>query len=212
MAIRKYAFLPSANICISRYKGDSHASSFLSSPRPTLRTAAHVALQKNGSFRFGKGFRTVSMSNMNESHVQQQEQLFSASNPVRAAVLVSGGGRSLANLCERISSRELTNVSICVVIASKKTAGAIALAEGFGLPVHVVREKDFTKDKALFSDAITEILDRYSIHIVVLAGWMHFYRIPVRYLGKVINIHPSLIPAFCGKGYYGNRVHAAVVS
>lgn len=127
-------------------------------------------------------------------------------------MLVSGGGRSLANLCERINNESLRNVSICAVIASKKTAGGISVAESFGLPVHVVREKDFEKGTSGFSDAITAIADKYSVDIVVLAGWMHFYTIPDQYLGRVINIHPSLIPAFCGKGYFGNRVHAAVVS
>lgn len=54
--------------------------------------------------------------------------------------------------------------------------------------------------------------DDFEVDLAVLAGWMHFYKIPERYMTKLINIHPSLIPAFCGKGYYGNRVHQAVVS
>lgn len=131
---------------------------------------------------------------------------------LRTAVLVSGGGRSLENLCERISTNELTGVQICVVIASKKTAGAVQRAERFNIPVRVVRMKDHAGDSGRFSDAVTAVLVEHNVDLVVLAGWMHFYQIPDTFAGKVINIHPSLIPAFCGKGYYGHLVHEAVVS
>lgn len=132
---------------------------------------------------------------------------------LRAAVLVSGGGRSLSNLCERIESNRLSNVSICVAIASKKSAGAIDIAKGYKLPVRVVSAKEYKFGRSdEFSSAITDVLDEFNPDLVVMAGWMHFYRIPVHYTGKVINIHPSLIPSFCGKGYFGDRVHRAVVS
>lgn len=129
----------------------------------------------------------------------------------KIAVLVSGGGRSLENVCEKIDAGTLTGCEVSLVIASKKTAGAIEKAERFGIPTRVLRLKDFERSTELFSDAISNVLDEYDVDLVVLAGWMHFYLIPSRYEGHVINIHPSLIPAFCGKGYFGHHVHEAVV-
>lgn len=131
---------------------------------------------------------------------------------VKLAVMVSGGGRSLENICARIADGQLTGCEIRVVLASKQSAGAIQKAERYGIPAQVLRQCDFDNNTEAFSDAISALLDEYGIDLVVLAGWMHFYLIPQRYEGKVLNIHPSLIPSFCGKGYYGNRVHEAVVS
>lgn len=133
-------------------------------------------------------------------------------SPLKIAVLISGGGRSLENICERIEAGTLTGCEISVVIASKKSAGGIQRAERFGIPTRVLRMRDFDNNTELFSCKVSNLLDEFSVDLVVLAGWMHFYLIPPRYEGKVINIHPSLIPAFCGKGYYGQRVHDAVVS
>lgn len=130
---------------------------------------------------------------------------------VKLAVMVSGGGRSLENICARIADGQLTGCEIRVVLASKQSAGAIQKAERYGIPAQVLRQCDFDNNTEAFSDAISALLDEYGIDLVVLAGWMHFYLIPQRYEGKVLNIHPSLIPSFCGKGYYGNRVHEAVL-
>lgn len=127
------------------------------------------------------------------------------------AVLVSGGGRSLANLCERINLKLLTNVEICAVIASKSKAGAIGIAQRNGLPVHVICAKDYPSGASEHSTAITDVLRSYEPDLVIMAGWMHFYQIPAHFAGRVLNIHPSLIPAFCGKGFYGNKVHKAAV-
>lgn len=131
---------------------------------------------------------------------------------MKVAVLISGSGRSLENLCERINAGTLTGCNISLALASKKSAGGIARAENFGIPTRVLRLRDFDDNSEQFSDSISNLLDEFAVDLVVLAGWMHFYLIPPRYEGKVINIHPSLIPAFCGKGYYGHRVHDAVVS
>lgn len=130
----------------------------------------------------------------------------------RLGVLVSGGGRSVENLCQAIVNGKLVRCEIAVVIASKNNAGAIERVKPFGVPTHVFRPIDYDKDTARFSDAISTMLDQFSVDFVVMAGWMHFYLIPDRYLSKVLNIHPSLIPSFCGRGYYGSRVHQAVVS
>lgn len=132
--------------------------------------------------------------------------------PAKVAILVSGGGRSLENICEKIDSAVVNGCKVSLVIASKKSAGAIEKAERRGIPTRVLRLRDFERSTELFSDAISNVLDEYDVDLVVLAGWMHFYLIPSRYEGKVINIHPSLIPAFCGKGYFGHHVHEAVVS
>lgn len=135
----------------------------------------------------------------------------SPSRPSKLAVLVSGGGRSLDNICERLEAGTLSGCEVSVVIASAATAGAIQRAEKYAIPTRVVSMKAFERQTQPFSDAVTRVLDEFGVDLVVLAGWMHFYCIPPRYYGKVINIHPSLIPAFCGKGYYGQRVHEAVV-
>lgn len=130
----------------------------------------------------------------------------------RIAVLVSGSGRSLQNLCERIHADHLHGCEISLVIASKPSAGALQRAENFGVPTRVIKQKDFNGNIDAFSEAISHVLDEFRVDLVIMAGWMHFYQIPARYDGRVINIHPSLIPSFCGKGFYGNRVHEAVVS
>lgn len=132
--------------------------------------------------------------------------------PCKIGILVSGGGRSLQNLCERIHDSKLENCEISVVVASRKTAKAIQKAENFGVPTRVLRAKDFDQDTKLFSEAITDVMDEFEVDLIVMAGWMHFFLIPQRYYNRVINIHPSLIPSFCGKGYYGDHVHEAVVS
>lgn len=129
----------------------------------------------------------------------------------RLAVLVSGGGRSVENICERIQNGQLCGCRVCVVVCSKQNAGALDRVSRFEIPTRVVRLADYSKNVEKFSSAVSDILDAFDVHFVIMAGWMHFYRIPDRYLGRVINIHPSLIPAFCGKGFYGARVHEAVV-
>lgn len=130
---------------------------------------------------------------------------------LRTAVLVSGGGRSLENLCERLRNDNLRGIDIACVIASKRSAFALERAKNFEVPSHVVSPKDCGRRSDDFSDAITKLLEHYRVELVVLAGFMHFYRIPDQYKHKVINIHPSLIPSFCGKGFYGHHVHQAVV-
>lgn len=135
--------------------------------------------------------------------------------PVRTAVLVSGGGRSLVNLLERLADGRLSRLSIVLVIASKASAGALRHAAAAGIPTAVVSPRDHRSaadPAASHSAAVSAALDGAGVGLVVLAGWLHFYAIPDRYAGRVLNVHPSLIPAFCGRGYYGGHVHAAVVA
>lgn len=135
--------------------------------------------------------------------------------PVRTAVLVSGGGRSLVNLLQRLADGRLSQLAIVLVIASKASAGALRHASAAGIPTAVVSlrdHRDAADPAASHSDAVSAALDGAGVGLVVLAGWLHFYAIPDRYAGRVLNVHPSLIPAFCGRGYYGAHVHEAVVA
>ncbi|GAB0489842.1 hypothetical protein MMPV_001068 [Pyropia vietnamensis] len=135
--------------------------------------------------------------------------------PVRTAVLVSGGGRSLVNLQQRLDDGRLSGLTIVLVISSRASAGALQHASAAGIPTAVVSPRDFrdaADPVAAHSDAVSAALDAAGVGLIVLAGWLHFYAIPDRYAGRVLNVHPSLIPAFCGRGYYGAHVHEAVVA
>ena len=132
---------------------------------------------------------------------------------LRLGVLLSGGGRSLSNLVERIDAGALP-ARIAVVISSHPEAGGLERARRHGLPMEVVdfraaRESPGGEEE--FSSRITEHLDRAGVDLVVMAGFIRRWRIPPRYRGKVMNIHPALLPAFGGRGFYGARVHRAVL-
>ena len=127
---------------------------------------------------------------------------------LRMGALISGGGRTVLNLLRRIRNGEL-DAEISVVIASRKCAGAGLLA-GEGLPVEVVPYREMP-DTETYTDRIVSILDSHEVDLVVQGGFLSFWRIPDRYSGRVMNIHPALLPSFGGKGMYGIRVHRAVL-
>jgi formyltetrahydrofolate-dependent phosphoribosylglycinamide formyltransferase len=128
---------------------------------------------------------------------------------VKIAVLLSGGGTTLKNLIDRIAEGSLDAEIICV-LSSKPGVKGLAIAREAGIPAFAVPRKAYeTVDE--FSTAITELVDRYEVDLVCLAGFLSLWRMPERYYGRVMNIHPALIPLFCGKGFYGHRVHKAVV-
>ena len=131
-------------------------------------------------------------------------------NTLNLAVLLSGSGRTLQNFIDRIQDGSLVDARIRIVISSEPDAYGLERAKRCNIPTAVVRYDDFKDDNA-FSNAITEEIDRHPIDLITMAGFICFYRIPNKYLGRVMNIHPGLIPAFCGKGYYGERVHKAVL-
>jgi phosphoribosylglycinamide formyltransferase-1 len=131
--------------------------------------------------------------------------------PLRIAVLISGAGTSLQNLIDRIADGRLRNVTIEVVISSRHKAGGVRRARAAGLPVEIIRHQDYV-GSARFSAAITAAVDRARVDLVVMAGFLRFWQIPPRYADRVINIHPSLLPSFGGKGMYGRNVHAAVLA
>lgn len=129
--------------------------------------------------------------------------------PIRLAVLISGGGTTLTNLVQKIHSRDL-HAEIPLVIASRPDCGGIQRALDAGLHCHVIdRKKAGSIDD--FSDRIFEQCRSFEIDLVVCGGFLSLCRIPADFLGRVINIHPSLIPAFCGRGFYGHHVHEAVL-
>jgi formyltetrahydrofolate-dependent phosphoribosylglycinamide formyltransferase len=130
--------------------------------------------------------------------------------PLRLGILLSGGGRTLQNLLDQIDRGTLP-AEIAVVIASRKSTGGEAKAAARGIPTHVVRPKDFPTPEA-FSAAVAAQLDAARVDLVCLAGFMVLWPVPERYLGRTMNIHPALIPAFCGQGMYGHHVHEAVIA
>lgn len=131
-------------------------------------------------------------------------------SPLRLGVLLSGGGRTLENFLEHIRSGRLA-ASVAVVIASREKIRGVDIARSAGLPTHVVRPKEHPT-VADYSSAMVRILDDARLDLVCLAGFLSYWIVPDRYLGRVMNIHPALLPAFGGHGMYGHRVHEAVLA
>jgi phosphoribosylglycinamide formyltransferase-1 len=130
-------------------------------------------------------------------------------SPARLAVLLSGSGTTLQNLLDRIARGGLA-AHVVVVIASRSDAGGLERARQAGIPAVAVPRKEFT-DADRFNDALHAELQRHEFDLIVLAGFLSPFQLRGRYAGRVMNIHPALIPAFCGKGFYGERVHRAVL-
>ncbi|QDV90026.1 Phosphoribosylglycinamide formyltransferase [Phycisphaerae bacterium RAS2] len=133
------------------------------------------------------------------------------SGSFRLAVLISGGGSTLQNLIDRMRDGRLPGVEISVVISSRSDVAGVARAEAAGLPVDVIRVKDHP-DAQRFSDHVTLTLDVFMPDLVVQAGWLCYWIVPPRWMGKVINLHPALLPRHGGKGMYGRHVHEAVLA
>jgi len=126
----------------------------------------------------------------------------------RIAVLVSGGGRSLEHLARTIARGEL-DARIALVVSTSETAGALERATRLELPSLVVDAGPRSPEQ--YSSLVFSAIEQAGCELVVLAGFLRLLHIPEPWLGRVLNIHPSLLPAFGGKGYYGARVHAAVL-
>lgn len=129
--------------------------------------------------------------------------------PLRVSVLISGGGTTLRNLLQKIEAEEL-NAVVDLVVSSSATAGGLRIAEEAGIPTFICERKTFDS-LAAFSEAIFAQCRAAGSHLVVMGGFLKLVRIPDDFQGRVVNIHPSLIPAFCGQGFYGGKVHAAVL-
>ena len=132
---------------------------------------------------------------------------------LRIAVLVSGGGTNLQAIIDAIADGKITNTEIATVISNNKNAYALERAEKAGIPNRCISPKDY-EDRALFHEALLAALDEAEVDLIVLAGFLVV--IPEmmiqKYRNRIINIHPSLIPSFCGTGYYGLKVHEGVLA
>jgi phosphoribosylglycinamide formyltransferase-1 len=132
---------------------------------------------------------------------------------LKIAVLVSGGGTNLQAIIDRIKDGTIADAKIDVVISNNKGAYALERAEKAGIDALVISPKDF-EDRAQFNQALLSELKARNVDLVVLAGYLVVVPEVVisEFRNRIINIHPSLIPSFCGKGYYGLKVHEAVLS
>jgi len=128
----------------------------------------------------------------------------------RIAVLLSGSGTSLENLLEQIEAGAVPG-SVCVVVASKPNAFGLERARRRGIPAIAVPRKEHPGARE-FNDAIHAALAPHEPDLVLLLGFLSPFETRGRYDGRTLNLHPALIPAFCGKGFYGHRVHEAVLA
>lgn len=131
----------------------------------------------------------------------------------RIAVLASGGGTNLQALIDTQKRGELGNGEICLVVASKPGIFALERASSNGIPTSVLARKDYG-DIASYSRALADLLVAENIDLVVLAGFLTIIdeQVYQAFPNRIINVHPALIPSFCGKGYYGLHVHEAALA
>lgn len=131
---------------------------------------------------------------------------------LRLGVLVSGGGTNLQAIIDRIEDKTITNAEIAVVISNNQGAYALERAKTHGIQAECISPKDFA-DREEFHKALLKELQKNKVDLVVLAGYL--VAIPPviveAYPNRIINIHPSLIPSFCGTGFYGLKVHEGVL-
>jgi formyltetrahydrofolate-dependent phosphoribosylglycinamide formyltransferase len=129
--------------------------------------------------------------------------------PVRLAVLLSGGGTTLQNLLDCIE-RGTLDAEVVVVVSSRRDAFGLERARRAAIPSAAVARKEYP-DVGAFNDALHAALAPYAFDLIVMAGFLSPFQLRGRYAGRVLNIHPALIPAFCGQGLYGDKVHRAVI-
>lgn len=132
---------------------------------------------------------------------------------LRIGVLASGGGTNLQAILDAINSGEITNTEIAAVISNNENAFALERAKQHGIPAIVLSPKAYESREA-YNEALLAAVDVRNLDLIVLAGFL--VKIPTamteKYSGKIINIHPSLIPSFCGVGYYGLKVHESALN
>ena len=131
---------------------------------------------------------------------------------LKIVVLVSGGGTNLQAILDAVEAKTITNTEIIGVISNNKNAYALERAKKHGIPAMCISPKDYESREA-FNDAFLDELQQLNPDLIVLAGFLVVIPENVirQYENRMINIHPSLIPAFCGKGYYGLKVHEAAL-
>nr|WP_297967252.1 phosphoribosylglycinamide formyltransferase [uncultured Mogibacterium sp.] len=125
----------------------------------------------------------------------------------KVAVLISGGGTNLQAIIDRLAAGELPHVELALVASSRKNAGGLDRADRAGIKHVYIGKENFEQD-------LIKLLDEHEIDIIVLAGFLKILSSDFvsRYPDRIINVHPSLIPSFCGDGFYGLRVHEAALS
>lgn len=128
---------------------------------------------------------------------------------LRVAVLLSGSGRTLENLIDRVE-RGTLDIEIPVVISSRSNVRGVEIARNAGIDTHIVTRRD-APSPAKLSTRVKQILEPHRIDMLLLAGYLLMLEILPEWRGRILNIHPSLLPLFGGKGMYGGNVHAAVL-
>ncbi len=132
---------------------------------------------------------------------------------LKIGILVSGGGTNLQAVLDAIDCGTITNAEVKVVISNNRNAYALERAGNHGIEAYCISPADF-KEREEFYEALLSKIDQYSLDLIVLAGYL--VAIPAamiqKYRNRIINVHPSLIPSFCGKGYYGLKVHEAALA
>ena len=128
---------------------------------------------------------------------------------LRVAVLLSGSGTTLQNLIDQVKAETLHAEIVCVV-GSREKAFGLERARNHGIPAVAVTPKSFA-DNGAFNAALWDAVRRYEPELVVLAGFMSLLTVPEDFRHRIMNVHPALIPAFCGKGMYGHHVHEAAL-
>lgn len=131
---------------------------------------------------------------------------------LKILVLVSGGGTNLQAIIDGVAAGKITNTEIIGVISNNKTVKSLERARTAGIPAVSVSPKDY-ENRDLFNDAFLAKIDEFAPDLVVLAGFLVAIppKMVAKYSNRIINIHPSLIPSFCGVGYYGLKVHERVL-
>lgn len=131
---------------------------------------------------------------------------------LRVAVLVSGGGTNLQAIIDAVESGAITNTELVGVISNNKNAYALERAKNHGIPARCISPKDF-ETREEFNHALLNALKELNVDLIVLAGFLVVIpEIMIKeYRNRIINIHPSLIPSFCGTGFYGLKVHEAAL-
>ena len=129
------------------------------------------------------------------------------------AVLVSGGGTNLQALIDARNRSELSGGKLALVVSGRADAFALQRAEKAGIPAEILLRKSFAAQED-YDRSLLEILSRYEIDLVVLAGFMTIIseKVVRHYENRIINVHPALIPSFCGEGFYGLKVHEAALA
>jgi len=129
---------------------------------------------------------------------------------LRLAVLLSGSGTTLQNILDHIG-RGALDAEVCCVISSRKGVYGLERARKHNIPAITIAFKEYP-DSAAFNEAIWTEVRKYNVDLVALAGFMSLLHVPADFLNRMMNVHPALIPAFCGKGMYGHHVHEAVLA